>query len=92
MDNIAEGADQLIALGDRIERETNAHAQTLSIFVDEVFGETLTIVGNMHDPLVVTAQTYFRHAEELIDDWVSTMLQAKRKIKARGWALRRLGE
>lgn len=92
MDNIAEGADQLIALSDRIESEGQSYVGILTNFTDRVFDDMLQIVGNMHDQSVVDVQVHMRHADELIKDWLNTMLQAKKIVKRKGYALRQLGE
>jgi hypothetical protein len=89
--SISQSADALIALAERVEVDSKQIAQSVTVFTDDAFGEVLTIVGNMHDPLIVDTQVHMSHAEDMVEDWLNTMLSAKKKIKSRGWALKRLG-
>jgi hypothetical protein len=90
MDNIAEGAQQLIQLAARIKEELPPIALGVTTFHDEVFAEVINIVGNLHDPLVIDAQVHVRHAEELLEDYVKTIDGLRSRVNSTGHKLMRM--
>lgn len=91
MDNIAGMADELIALSDDVTQGFQL-IQNVTAFDTRIFNSLMGIVGNMHDPVVITVQSHMLYGEELMQDYVKMLTSVKTKIKAKGYAIRRLGE
>jgi predicted ATP-binding protein involved in virulence len=87
---IAEDAQRLIQLNDRIKQELPPLTLALTEFGDGVFSEVLDIIGNVHDPLVIDASTHIRYAQELLQDYVKDIHEIRKRIKSTGYKLMRL--
>ena len=90
MDNIAQGAQQLIQLSERIKAELPPLALQMTQFHDTIFGDVVEIIGNLHDPLVVDTHVHVGHAEELIEDYVAAINNIRSRIRSTGYKLQRM--
>jgi hypothetical protein len=91
MDNIAGMADDLIALSDEVTQGFQL-IQNVTAFDTHIFDSLLNLVGNMHDPVVITVQSHMLYGEELMQDYVKMLSGVRTRIKAKGYAIKRLGE
>jgi hypothetical protein len=90
MSTIAEDAQALIELSGTVE-QVRAPVETISEKVDDLFDSVLTIVGNMHDPLITSIKMHVSYTHSLCEDLDKALADMQKLIKAKGNVLQHIG-